>query len=151
MRPGPLSDMIMAQTEDRQRGTSVPEDYPESMACSVSTVSSRPASPAISNKSPAFDPAVYDHDAVLNPVDAMSHSRQASLDFQYHGPTTKTVNTKAHLPRLSTGRPQSLNLPLRVRQESPTEKTKKTLKRATTFSERASSVNSRRFDARVFE
>ncbi|ROW13545.1 hypothetical protein VPNG_04490 [Cytospora leucostoma] len=82
----------------------------------------------------------------------MSHSRQTSLDPQYQDHANRTSKAKAPLSKLSSGRPQSLNLPLRVRQNSPTgEKTKKQLKRATTSAGRASSANPRRFDIREFD
>lgn len=145
MRPGVMSDKIALNTENRRSNRrSVSDDYPESMA-SDSTLSSRPASPAISNTSPVFGPAVYicDHDQFSDSMSIMSHSRQTSLDPQYYD------HAKAPLSRLSSGRTQSLKLPLRVRQDSPAEE--KQLKRATTSAGRASSANSWRFDVRGFE
>ncbi|KUI69341.1 hypothetical protein VM1G_05066 [Cytospora mali] len=154
MRSDFLSDM--AVKDDRQRRLSIPKDYPESMAGSVSTLSSHPVSPATSNKSPVFDPAVYvlDHDQIPDSVDIMSHSRQTSVDSQYRDLKNRTINAKVSLPKLSSGRPQSLNLPLRTGKNSPTEeKTHKILKRSTAYIDRASSVNPgrARFDARAFD
>lgn len=154
MRPDVLSDMVVVKTEDTQRRRPVPDDYPESMACSVSTLSSHPASPAMSDRSPLFDPAVYmgDHDQIPDSVDIMPHSRQTSLDSQSHDLTNRTFDAKVPLSKLSLGRPHSLNLPLRTRKDYPTEeKTDRSSRRATTYSDRASSVNPGRFNVRAFE
>ncbi|ROW08460.1 hypothetical protein VMCG_03184 [Cytospora schulzeri] len=146
--------MAMMDIEDTQSRRSVPDDYPESMAGSVSTLSSHPASPATSNRSPVFGPAMYmfDHDQHPDSVDIMPHSRQASFDSQYnHDFTNRTIQEKA-LPKLSSGRPQSLNLPLRMRTDAPTEeKTNKYLKRATTYIDRASLANTGPSRVRAFD
>lgn len=154
MRPGSLSDTSMMDTEDTQRGWPVQDDYPESMAGSVSTLSSHPGSPATSNRSPLFGPAMYmsDHNQISDTVDIMPHSRQTSFELQHHNLTDSNIKTKASLPTLSPGRPQSLNLPLRTRKDSPTgEKTNKYLKRATTYIDRASLSNPGRTNGRAFE
>lgn len=155
MRPDPLSDMTMMDMEDTQSRRSVPDDYPESLAGSVSTLSSQPASPATSNRSPVFGPAMYqfDHEQHSDSVDVWPQGRQTLFDSQYHDLTNRTNQAKAPLPKLSLERPQSLNLPLRIRKDSPNEeKTSKHLKRATTYiTDRASSVNSRRPHAPAFD
>lgn len=130
-RPDPLSDLPAMDRENTQRSRSVTDDYPESMAGSVSTLSSHPTSPAFSYMS--------DQDHIPDSVDIMPHSRQTSFEFPNHDITDRTFQDKAHLPKLmSSGRPHSLNLPLRIRKDSPTEeKTNRHLKRATTYIDRA--------------
>ncbi|KAI3392042.1 hypothetical protein diail_6316 [Diaporthe ilicicola] len=122
--------------------------YPESMTCSVSTLSSNSASPAPSlngSRSPVFDVADYvtDHDQPFVSSDIMAHT-QAGLDPQFQVTPEKRPSTTSFQPQMATERPQSLGLPLRMRDGDYTgPDTKKNLRRSTTHPIRASSVSFR--------
>ena len=151
--PRSLSHGTRTKTDQRQRPHAIPDNsYPESMTCSVSTLSSHSGSPAPSldgSGSPVFDTADYSDPAFV-PTDIMSGS-QAGLGPQYQHNSEGPSEVKASQPQLAAGRPQSLGLPLRMRDDVCAEDTKKNLKRATTHPVRSSSVSMRRASHRVFE
>lgn len=152
--PRSLSHGTKTKTDQRQRLRATPDNsYPESMTCSVSTLSSHSPSPAPSldgSGSPVFDTADYSDPAFVS-TDIMSIS-QVELGPQYQHTSEKPSEAKPSQPQLAAGRPQSLGLPLRMRDETCAEPdTKKSLKRATTHPVRSSSVSVRRASQRAFE
>lgn len=152
--PRSLSHGTKTKTDQRQRLRATPDNsYPESMTCSVSTLSSHSASPAPSldgSGSPVFDTADYSDPAFVS-TDIMSIS-QVDLGPQYQHTSEKSSEAKPSQPQLAAGRPQSLGLPLRMRDEACAEPdTKKNLKRASTHPVRSSSASVRRASHRAFE
>lgn len=117
MAPASLSAGSAVWKEQRARSVSI--DYPESMTCSMSTLSSHPGSPTasiFSPRTPIFM-AANDQAAALGPFQVLSHSRQTSLDSQM-----QLIVQEAKSPRssLSSRRTLSLSLPIRLRQTQPT-------------------------------
>lgn len=152
--PRSLSHGTRTKTDQRQRLRAIPDNsYPESMTCSVSTLSSHSASPAPSldgSASPVFDTADYS-DLSFVSTDITS-TGQAVLGPQYQQTSEELFEVKAGQPQLPIGRPQSLGLPLRMRDDACAEAdTKKNLKRATTHPVRSSLVGVRRASHRAFE
>lgn len=151
--PRSLSNGARTKTDQRQRQHPIPDNsYPESMTCSVSTLSSHSASPAPSldgSRSPVFDAADYSDPSFVS-ADTMSNT-VAVLGPPYQYTSEKVSEARNTQPQLSEGRPQSLGLPLRVHDEGTEPGTKKTLKRSTTHPVRASSVSVRKAANRAFE
>lgn len=147
--PRSLSNGTRTKTDQRQRLRATPDNnsYPESMTCSVSTLSSHSASPAPSldgSGSPVFDTADYSDPAFVS-TGTMSSSQAAVLGPRYQQTLEEPFEPKA------VERPQSLGLPLRMRDDACAEPdTKKNLKRATTHPVR-SSVSMRRASHRAFD
>ncbi|KAJ0109743.1 hypothetical protein J7T55_004292 [Diaporthe amygdali] len=126
------------------------------MTCSVSTLSSHSASRAPSldgSTSPVFDTADYmtDSDPPFVASDNMPHT-QAALDSQFKGAIGKLSDVTSCQPQPAANRPQSLGLPLRMRDGDCTEPdANNNLKRANTHPIRASSVSLRKASNRAFD
>lgn len=152
--PRSLSHSTRTKTDQRQRPHAIPDNsYPESMTCSVSTLSSNSASPAPSldgSRSPVFDTADYSDPPFVS-ADTMSNTEEANLGPQYQHTLGKVSEPKPGQPQPATERPQSLGLPLRMRDEGTEPGTKKTLRRSTTHPVRNSSVSVRQAAHRAFE
>jgi hypothetical protein len=154
-RARPLSHGARTKTDQRQQQPShaIPDNtYPESMTCSVSTLSSHSASPAPSldgSGSPVFDTADYSDPSIVC-TDAMASSVRAVLGQDI---SEKPSEIHPSQPQPAPGRPQSLGLPLRMRDEASGAETDthKSLKRATTHPVRSCSVSARRASHRAFE
>lgn len=152
-----LSHGTTMKTDQRQRPRPIPgNSYPESMTCSVSTLSSHSSSPAPSpngSRSPVFDTADYitDGDPPFVSSDIMSHT-QAGLDPGIQDISAKASNPASCQRQPAAERPQSLGLPLRMRDgDCAGPDKKKNLRRSTTHPVRASSVSFRPAGNRVFE
>lgn len=151
--PRSLSHGTRTKTDQRQRPHAIPDNsYPESMTCSVSTLSTNSESPAPSldgSSSPVFDTADYSDPSFVS-ADTMS-STEVVLGPHYQHTSEKLPGGKPSQPQLATMRPQSLGLPLRMRDEGTEPSTKKSLRRSTTHPVRASSVSVRQAAHRAFE
>lgn len=151
--PRSLSNGARTKADQRQRPHPIPDNsYPESMTCSVSTLSSHSASPAPSldgSRSPVFDAADYSDPSFVS-ADTMSNT-VAVLGPPYQYTSEKVSEARSTQPQLAEGRPQSLGLPLRVHDDGTEPGTKNTLKRSTTHPVRASSVSVRKAANRAFE
>lgn len=151
--PRSLSHSTRPKTDHRQRPhANLDNSYPESMTCSVSTLSTHSESPAPSldgSRSPVFDTADYSDPSFVS-TDTMS-STEAVLGPQYQHNSEEPPKAKTTQPQLVAGRPQSLGLPLRTRDEGTEPGTKKSLRRSTTHPVRASSVSVRQAAHRAFE
>lgn len=151
--PRSLSHGTKTKTDQRQRPyANLDNSDPESMTCSVSTLSTHSESPAASldgSRSPVFDTADYSDPSFVS-TNTMS-STEAVLGHQYQHTSEKPPEAKTTQPQLAAGRPQSLGLPLRMRDEGTEPATKKSLKRSTTHPVRASSVSARQAANRAFE
>lgn len=151
--PRSLSHSTSTKTDQRQRPHAIPDNsYPESLTCSVSTLSTHSESPAPSldgSRSPVFDTADYSDPAFVS-ADIMSNT-EAALGSQFQHTSEKPSEAKYSQHQLAAVRPQSLGLPLRMRDEGTEPGTKKTLKRSTTHPVRASSVSVRQAAHRAFE
>lgn len=151
--PRSLSHGTRTKTDQRQRPHAIPDNsYPESMTCSVSTLSSNSASPAPSldgSTSPVFDTADYSDPSFVS-ADTMSNT-EAVLGPHYQHTSEKPIEVKTIQAQLAAQRPQSLGLPLRMRDEGTEPGTKKSLKRSTTHPVRASSVSVRKASHQAFD
>ncbi|KAG8169625.1 hypothetical protein KVR01_000370 [Diaporthe batatas] len=152
--PRSLSRGARTKTDQRQRLRAIPDTfYPESMTCSVSTLSSHSPSPAPSldgSASPVFDTADYSDPSFVS-TNIMS-TGQAAFGPQYQQSPEELFAVKAGQPQMPTERPQSLGLPLRMRDDACAQAdTKKNLKRATTHPVRSSLVGVRRASHQAFD
>ncbi|KAG6361688.1 hypothetical protein INS49_009916 [Diaporthe citri] len=125
--PRSLSNGTRTKTDQRQRPHAIPDNsYPESMTCSVSTLSSNSASPAPSldgSRSPVFDTADYSDPSFVS-ADTMSNT-EAALGPHYQHTSEKPIEAKTSQAQLDVQRPQSLGLPLRMHDEGTEPGTKK--------------------------
>lgn len=76
---------------------------------------------------------------------------EAALGPDYQHISEKPIEAKTSQAQLAAQRPQSLGLPLRMRDEGTEPGTKKSLRRSTTHPVRASSVSVRKAAHRAFE